>query len=697
MRAPIVLPHDALPVVLAQAGRVVTIAKPVAGAQDVLRIGPGETLDLSRIGNEQIALVKLGNRLVVLFSDRSSVIVDGLYQANGGFAPNVRIGLDSATTVDTAQFAQQFSISADEQILTAAGINVAAGPRGSGGTDTVEAPAAGAANPESGLTPGVESANAAFGDAPQSRFADQATTTTTATTETPSSGTSAPAPTSTSSGSTAAAATAPAATPVATTPTFSLDLDTGAAGTGYAGVTEQEAARSRSLPGQPYAEGGAAVAQITELTKLDPAPNAIGIGLVDPADRITTISASVTTAATGETGVLRLSAGFATLPAPDSIVIDDAAHTIRISLAAGYSQADAIAALATLRFVSTDSTFNLDTSDRIVTVTITDQAGHSASAVASVPVRAEVSDGIGQAGINAFTGGAHADRIFGFDGSDVLNGGAGDDYIDGGEDDNTLDGGSGDNQLYAGSGDDTITAGDGNNYVSTGDGDNRVTLGNGNNQVRSGNGDDRITTGSGDDDIVAGDGTNIIQAGDGTNTVTGGANADEITTGSGNDTINAGDGQNVVSSGAGNDTITTGIGDDTIDAGAGDDRIAAGRGDDDIRTGTGADTIVFDSNLAQIGFDTLRDFQSGVDTLEFSLAVVGGAGSGLGLGGADTGTLDAARFTGGAFTTTDQRFRFDAGAKTLFYDADGGGAGSPEIALALVETGNLVAADIKIA
>ena len=60
------------------------------------------------------------------------------------------------------------------------------------------------------------------------------------------------------------------------------------------------------------------------------------------------------------------------------------------------------------------------------------------------------------------------------------------------------------------------------------------------------------------------------------------------------------------------------------------------------------------------------------------------------------GKLDASRFvSGGAFTNTDQRFLFDTGSSTLYYDADGSGAAAA-VALAKLETGTVAANDIRL-
>lgn len=651
MRAPVVLPLGSEPLVLVQAGRTLAIAKPEMGRSGLLQLAPGETLDLSAIANETIALVKLGNRVVVLFQDRSYVVVDGLYLPNGDFTPGVRVALDSSTSIDPGRFASQFGLSSDESILTAAGVSVA--PRGSGDADDAAAPPSAALNPESSLTPGSETTSG-FDPLPPTRA--------------PLSIVTSP-----------AAQVATNTTNGAGTGVFGFDLDTQAAGSGYAGMTQAEAALSRdpTTVGATITSDGVSLGQTDEASVADPRPHDIAVNLSSPSDRVVSIDVALAAAASGDKGLLRLSAGFLTL-ASDSIAIDDGAGTLTISYAAGYDAGEAAALLATLRYVNTDRTFLLDASDRVITVTITDQNGNSSTATATIPIAADVADFAGEAGINAFTGGRFSDRIIGLDGDDILNGGSGgDDIIDGGADD------------------DTIIAADGNNQLIGGNGDNQITAGDGNNLITGGSGDDVVAVGNGSNTMTLGDGDNTVSAGHGGNAISTGIGDDTITTGDGNDTILAGDGGNMVASGGGDDRIATGRGDDVIDAGAGSDRIAAGRGDDDITGGAGSDAIVYDGDLAQIGFDTLRDFASGTDTLEFAQAVVGG---GLAAGGGDTGMLDVSRFTtGSSFTDADQRFRYDSASKILFYDADGSGAGQGEIALSLIESGVVVASDIRIA
>ncbi len=177
--------------------------------------------------------------------------------------------------------------------------------------------------------------------------------------------------------------------------------------------------------------------------------------------------------------------------------------------------------------------------------------------------------------------------------------------------------------------------------------------------------------------VTAGDGGNTIDVGDGDNTVT---------TGAGNDIVNTGNGDNLISVGAGNDEVYTGEGDDRVNLGSGDNR---------VNTSGGADTIVFDTALSDIGSNTIVGFESGFDTLELDFSIFG---AGLATGGADTGTLDISRFIAGtSFTDTTQRFLFDTSSRTLFFDADGSGAGA-SIELAKLESGGTITVtDIRMA
>jgi len=130
-----------------------------------------------------------------------------------------------------------------------------------------------------------------------------------------------------------------------------------------------------------------------------------------------------------------------------------------------------------------------------------------------------------------------------------------------------------------------------------------------------------------------------------------GANSDQtIYGGPGNDTINGGNSIDLVYGGSGNDHMVAnnggdqlygGSGNDTIEGGESKDLLVGGRGADVLTGGNGADIFqylsILDSRARSGESDTITDFTSGLDTLDFS--EVGGIAT---LQGATTGsTVDA--------------------------------------------------------
>jgi Ca2+-binding RTX toxin-like protein len=80
--------------------------------------------------------------------------------------------------------------------------------------------------------------------------------------------------------------------------------------------------------------------------------------------------------------------------------------------------------------------------------------------------------------------------------------------------------------------------------------------------------------------------------------------------------------------------------------------------------------------------DTITDFLSGTDKLEFSAA---------GFGGGLTAGMDPATVFGSSndatFASATERFHFDSSTSTLYFDADGSDPGAP---VALVQFQNNV-------
>ena len=192
----------------------------------------------------------------------------------------------------------------------------------------------------------------------------------------------------------------------------------------------------------------------------------------------------------------------------------------------------------------------------------------------------------------------------------------------------------------------------------------------GGNDVISGNGNTRITftnaTGGVTVDLAGGTATGNSSVG--TDTFTGVAN---VRGSNFTDTISGNAGNNVLDGQGGSDTIAGRGGNDTLTGGAGDDHFvytATSNGLDHVNdfSGHGGQNDVFD-----------------FDHLAF--------GSGLAVGGADTGTLDASHFVANATgaTTAAEVFWYNTADHTLYFDADGSGGGAA-VAIAVLDNNFLL-------
>ncbi len=135
--------------------------------------------------------------------------------------------------------------------------------------------------------------------------------------------------------------------------------------------------------------------------------------------------------------------------------------------------------------------------------------------------------------------------------------------------------------------------------------------------------------------------------------------------------------------GAGADKITGVAGDDTITGGADNDTISGGAGNDTLTGGSGNDYFLFDiAANATSNLDTITDFVSGADKLQFSKKVFAGLGKAV-------GSLTDAQFAYSteSLTTTD-RIIYNTSTGALYYDADGSGTGSSAVQVALIGATN---------
>jgi Ca2+-binding RTX toxin-like protein len=343
----------------------------------------------------------------------------------------------------------------------------------------------------------------------------------------------------------------------------------------------------------------------------------------------------------------------------------------------------------------------------------------------------------GTSGNDTLTGTAGVDSLFGGSGSDILNGRGGADFMRGG----------GGNDRYfvfsegedvretAGAGTDTVLAGISytleENFenltllgtASTslngfGNAANNVMLGDAGSNVLDGRGgNDSLDGGGGSDVLIGGTGNdrylinsegdvafeaqtggqggidtvvaavsyraavgieNIILRGDADLSIVGNRAANSI---SGNT------GDNRLDGGSGADTISGGAGTDRLLGGTAADLLIGGRGADVMSGGDGADRFRYQA-LDQTG-DQITDFRT-EDGFEFTARAFGG--------GLVAGALNASRFVSRANDNVaqdaDDRFIFNQASDTLWFDANGSGAGGPILVADLQTNVNLTAEDI---
>lgn len=112
-----------------QPPKILKIAKPANAEALSFHLDGNTRLDFSDIASEKLTFVKVGDRLIVLFDNQSTVTIDPVFDSTSG-NPLADIGFQVGDrTLDGAEFAALFPIGTDQSVLPAAGGN-ASGPTG---------------------------------------------------------------------------------------------------------------------------------------------------------------------------------------------------------------------------------------------------------------------------------------------------------------------------------------------------------------------------------------------------------------------------------------------------------------------------------------------------------------------------------------------------------------------------------------
>lgn len=228
----------------------------------------------------------------------------------------------------------------------------------------------------------------------------------------------------------------------------------------------------------------------------------------------------------------------------------------------------------------------------------------------------------GGAGNDSLDGGKGKDKLIGAGGMDTLIGGGGNDKLNGGAGADDLDGGAGLDRLNGGNGNDTLAGGADADNLRGGAGNDRLTGGTGDDLMKGEAGKDRLFGQAGNDVLSGGKGVDRLDGGAGDDILGGNEGNDFLRGGGGNDTLRGDQGSDVLSGALGNDLLRGGAGNDQLAGGGGGDTLEGGRGADAMSGGVGADIFVFAdsqaSGTADGTRDLIKDFETGVDVLDFS-------------------------------------------------------------------------------
>ncbi len=343
-------------------------------------------------------------------------------------------------------------------------------------------------------------------------------------------------------------------------------------------------------------------------------------------------------------------------------------------------------------------------------------------------------DGSGNAGDNLILGTAGNNALAGLGGNDSMMGNAGNDTLNGGTGADTMSGGIGDDTYYvdsladmireSGVGVDTVVASinytlgrdlealvlDGGDLMGTGNtGANSLTGSAGSNTLLGLAGDDTLLGLGGNDSLDGGTGADSMVGGTGDDTYVvdsvGDLAVEASGVGGGMDLVKASVsftlGANVEAltltgrlgiNGTGNELgnlLTGNAGANQLSGAAGNDTLVGGAGRDTLAGGNDAD--IFRYATASEGNDRVLDFQHGVDAFEFDAA---GFDASL-TAGMDLGA--AQRFVAGnAANKAWGQFVYSTSANTLYWDADGTGAGVKMIIASFATPAGVTASDLHL-
>src|SRR5437879_5679337 len=103
--------------------RIFKLTKPLTDQSVVINLGYEQKVqvDFSAIANEKITLVHIGEKLIVLFDNQSTVTVEPFFDSRHDSLKNLTIEVAPGRDLSVSEFANTFPITTDASVLPAAG------------------------------------------------------------------------------------------------------------------------------------------------------------------------------------------------------------------------------------------------------------------------------------------------------------------------------------------------------------------------------------------------------------------------------------------------------------------------------------------------------------------------------------------------------------------------------------------------
>jgi VCBS repeat-containing protein len=103
--------------------RIYTMTKPLTDQAVVINLGYNQKtkIDFTAIANEKVTLVHIGEKLIVLFDNHSTVTVEPFFDSRNDPLNNVTVEIAPGRDVSGSEFASLFPITTDQSVLPAAG------------------------------------------------------------------------------------------------------------------------------------------------------------------------------------------------------------------------------------------------------------------------------------------------------------------------------------------------------------------------------------------------------------------------------------------------------------------------------------------------------------------------------------------------------------------------------------------------